>query len=76
MWSKETVEGHYLQRLDCIRVNEDKWYTRSRARWRVLCHNGVAAHQDKTGHQAANNVVCEVCCRSLEERVIRKGTSV
>ena len=36
--------------LDYIGVNEDKWYkeaTRSRARWRALCRNGVAIHQDK-----------------------------
>ena len=36
--------------LDYIGVNEDKWYeeaTRSRARWRALCHSGVAAHQDE-----------------------------
>ena len=30
--------------LDYIGVNEDKWYeeaTRSKARWRALCHSGV-----------------------------------
>ena len=53
--------------LAYIGVNEDKWYeeaTRSRADWRALCHNGVAAHQDENqeiqGYRETKNVVCEV----------------
>jgi len=83
VWSKRNGGGTLFTRFG---VNEDKWYeeaTKSRARWRALCHSGVAARQDEIqeahGHRTVNNVVCEVCCTpigSLEKGVIRKGTSV
>jgi len=70
VWSKVSDAIH--KDLIYIGVNEDKWYevaTRSRPRWRALCHSGVAAHQgeiqEAQSQQAANNVVCEVCSRKF-----------
>ena len=59
-----------------VEVGEHEWYaeaSRSRAGWRALCRVGLVNAREARTSQASTvvvrDVVCELCCKALGEKV-------